>query len=104
MQSKPDLIEARQFRSRSRLGALTLILALALSLAGCISTLSKHSTALSAATTPVVDQAAAAYRAAMTLHEEQLKYDAFAHFDDKETVYNPRKIQPCYPKRTCKSA
>lgn len=56
--------------------------------------LAKHSVALVAATAPVVDQAAAAYRAAEKLHDLRVDYDAVSEFDDTQTVYNPRKIQP----------
>jgi mannitol-1-phosphate/altronate dehydrogenase len=56
--------------------------------------MSKHSAALSEATAPVVDQAAAAYAAAQAIHDERENYDAVAKFDDQTNVYNPRKVAP----------
>lgn len=64
-----------------------------LALTGCLSSLQKHSAALAAATTPVVDQAAAAYRSANALYNLRVDYDAVLLFD-RPTVYNPRDTQP----------
>jgi hypothetical protein len=75
-------------------GAAVPALLLSLFLTGCLSPLAKHSTALSTATAPVVDQAAAAYRSAEALHDVRVDYDAVAEFDQQEPVYNPRNIQP----------
>lgn len=61
---------------------------------GCLSSLNKHATALAVATAPVVDQAAAAFNSANTIHNMRVNYDAVAQFDASTPVYNPRNIQP----------
>lgn len=94
MQSKLGLDSTRPSGRHSRFGVLALVLSVVLCTPGCISSLAKHSNALSAAVTPVVDQAAAAYRAAVALHDRQSDYEAFAKFDDPQPVYNPRTVQP----------
>jgi hypothetical protein len=94
MQSKLGLDSTRLSGRHSRFGVLALVLWVALCTPGCISSLAMHSDALSAATTPVVDQAAAAYRAAVALHDRQSDYEAFAKFDVTPPVYNPREVQP----------
>lgn len=63
-------------------------------LAGCLSPVQKQAVAVSSATAPVVDQAAIAYTSANSIHNARLDYEAVAHFDDKDPVYNPRTIQP----------
>lgn len=94
MQGKPDHGGTRLSGHPTHLGAMALLLLLSLFSAGCLSSLAKHGSALAAATEPVVDQAAAAYRAAVTLHDRQVDYEAVAKFDDQQPVYNPRNIQP----------
>ncbi|MGB6691862.1 MAG: hypothetical protein WBE76_28810 [Terracidiphilus sp.] len=59
-----------------------------------MSSLQKHTTALSTATAPVVDGAASAYQAANTIHEKRTDYDAIAEFDKTDPVYNPRILHP----------
>lgn len=60
-------------------------------LAGCSSSpLAKHATALSAALAPVVDQSAAAYRDAVTLHDLRADYEAVVAYENKNATYNPR--------------
>jgi hypothetical protein len=54
----------------------------------------KHSAALSVATAPVVDGAAAAYRAANEIHQKRMDFDAVAEFDKSSPVYNPRVVHP----------
>jgi hypothetical protein len=77
-----------------RFGAWMLALSLSLSATGCLSPLNKQSVALSAATTPVVEQAAAAYQGANALHNLRQDYDATQQFDDPNQVYNPKNNQP----------
>jgi hypothetical protein len=94
MQRKQDSRAANlwvRFLSR---GAIALALWLSLSATGCLSPLNQHATALAAATTPVVEQAGAAYRSANSIHNLRVDYDAFAEFDAASPVYNPRNIQP----------
>jgi hypothetical protein len=67
---------------------------LSLSTTGCLSPLARSSRALSNATTPVVEQTAAAYRDAQELHDLRVDFEAVTQFDTKDPVYNPRKIQP----------
>jgi hypothetical protein len=67
---------------------------LSITTTGCLSSLSKHAVAVSVATAPVVDRAAAAYQSAEALHDLREDYDAVAEFDARKPVYNPRKIQP----------
>jgi len=81
-------------RGRLRSIAVTLICTLGITTTGCLSTLSKHAVAVSVATAPVVDQAAAAYQSAEALDDLRENYDAVAEFDAREPVYNPRNIQP----------
>lgn len=59
-----------------------------------MASLQKHTTALSAATAPVVDGAAAAYHSANSIHERRTDYDAIADFDKTDPVYNPRIVHP----------
>lgn len=66
---------------------------------GCLSSLNKHSLALEAATTPVVDQAAAAYRDAEALYDRRIDYEAPARFDDPRVIYDPRVIPPLMSER-----
>jgi hypothetical protein len=61
---------------------------------GCLSSLNKHATALADATAPVVDQAAAAFNNAISIHNIRVDYDAVTQFDASSPVYNPRTIQP----------
>ena len=61
---------------------------------GCLSSLNKHATALAVATAPVVEQAAATFNSANTIHNMRVDYDAVAQFDAATPVYNPRTIQP----------
>lgn len=72
---------------------MALIFPLLLSTTGCLSSLAKHSASLSSATTPVVDQAASAYRSAQALHDLRVEYDAIPEFEATQPVYNPRNIQ-----------
>lgn len=76
-----------------RLRAGTLALLLGALATGCMSPLHKQSAALASATTPVVDEAAAAYRDANTLHNLRVDYDATVSFNAAQPVYNPRNLQ-----------
>jgi hypothetical protein len=79
---------------RSRyLGAMVLLLLSTLFTTGCLSSLAMHSVAVSAATTPVIDEAATAYHSAQVLHDTKVDYEAVAQFDDKTKAYNPRSIE-----------
>jgi hypothetical protein len=73
-----------------RLAALLVLLAAA---GGCLAPLHKGGVALSEATAPVVDQAAAAYRDANAIHDLRVDYDAVARFDEASPVYNPRNTE-----------
>src|ERR1017187_9077946 len=75
-------------------GTIMLAAVLCLLASGCMASLQKHTTALSAATAPVVDGAAVAYHSANTIHERRTDYDAIADFDKTDPVYNPRIIHP----------
>jgi len=61
---------------------------------GCMQSLQKHATALSAATAPVVDLAAQSYKDANEIHDLRVDFDAAVEFDKTDPVYNPRKIKP----------
>ncbi len=78
--------------SRCRRAARALLFAVGA--AGCKGPAATHAVALQAATAPVVDQAEAAYRAAVELHDVRVDFDAAAQFDKAEPVYNPRTIKP----------
>jgi hypothetical protein len=71
-----------------------LALSLPLVSTGCLSPYAKHSAALAAATAPVIDQAAAAYNSANSIHYMRTDYDAITEFDVSAPVYNPRTVPP----------
>src|SRR5438445_12239588 len=72
-----------------RARAVVLCLLVSAALSGCRLHMEDSTLALDAATAPVIDQAAAAYRDANKLHNLRIDYDAVAEFDAPETVYNP---------------
>jgi hypothetical protein len=86
----------RYLRPAATFGELFIIMAVG---SGCLSPLHERGVALSEATAPVVDQAAAAYRDANTLHDLRVDYDAVARFDAKDTVYNPRSTEVLLPEK-----
>lgn len=90
MKGKPDHNRAILSRRIARLGALALMLSLAIAATGCFSSLAKHSTVLSAAIAPVVDQSAAAYRGAVALDNQRYDYEAVVAYEKKDATYNPR--------------
>ena len=94
MQGKLDSCALKPSGRPACSGVLALTFSLCLSTTGCLSSLAKHSAALSTATTPVVDQAATAYRTAQALHDLRVDYDAIPEFEATQPVYNPRNIQP----------
>lgn len=70
---------------------------LCLCASGCTKPIAEHATVVAAATAPVVDQAAAAYTAANTIHDQAENYDAVTQFDKVSPpapVYNPRTVEP----------
>jgi hypothetical protein len=73
-------------------GAATLCLLFSAAVCGCGLHLDDSTLALEAATAPVVDHAADAYRDANELHNLRVDYDAVAAFD-AESVYNPRNLE-----------
>jgi len=94
MQSKLDPRPARLPVPLLYRSAMALTLSLSLCATGCLSPLHQHATALAAATAPVVDQAAAAYSSANSIHFMRTDYDAIAQFDAGTPVYNPRTVPP----------
>jgi len=94
MQSKFHQSAARLSAKRLRLVSMTLMVSLSFFTTGCLSSLAKHSNALSAAMAPAVDEAAAAYRDAEALYDLRVDYDAVSQFDVNQPVYNPRNFQP----------
>jgi hypothetical protein len=86
------------FRTTLALRPLAL-LALAVLATGCLSPLKKQSADLATATTPVVEQASAAYRAANALYDTTVDYQAVRAFDRKQPVYNPREIGVLLPEK-----
>jgi hypothetical protein len=56
--------------------------------------LTAHSTALAAATAPVVEQAAAAYRAANIIHEKRMDFDAIPVFEKNHSIEDLRVVHP----------
>jgi hypothetical protein len=77
--------------------ALAAAFSLTLFTTGCLSPLAKHSAALAAATAPVVDQAAATYQSANSIHFMRTDLEAIKEFDATAPVYNPRIIKPLMP-------
>lgn len=76
--------------ARVRHFGATLLLPVLLATNGCYSSISKHSNALSQAIAPVVDQASAAYRDAVTLNDARNDYEAVVAYQNKDSSYNPR--------------
>jgi hypothetical protein len=77
-----------------RRGATAVLLCSLVLTTGCLSSLNKGAIAVGVATAPVVDQAAAAFNTANTIHNMRVDYDAVSQFDAATPVYNPRNIQP----------
>ncbi len=69
---------------------LGVLLCASLWVSGCVSPLAKHSTAISTAIAPVVDQSAAAYRDAVALNNLRSDYEAVIAYKNKDASYNPR--------------
>jgi hypothetical protein len=65
---------------------IALVVALCVFTSGCMKSLKEHSTALAAATAPVIDQAAAAYQAANVIHEKRADYDAIPFFEKDHSI------------------
>jgi outer membrane murein-binding lipoprotein Lpp len=62
-------------------------------LAGCsTSQLNKHAVAVSTSLAPVVDQASAAYRDAVALHNQRAGYEAVIAYQNKDATYDPRNV------------
>lgn len=81
----------KRFRAASFSAMCPLLLCVLIS--GCATTrLAKQTTALSTATAPVVDQAAAAYREAQAIHTQRVDYDAAKDFE-KTGVFVPSSVQ-----------
>ena len=80
-------------RPHSPARSAVLCLLVSAAVCGCRLGVENSTLALEAATAPVVDQAAAAYRDANALHNLRVDYDAVAEFDAPETVYNPRNTE-----------
>lgn len=76
----------------ARAGVASVCLLLSMAVCGCRLHIEDSTLALDAATAPVVDKAADAYRAANALHNLRTEYDALAEFDAPDQVYNPRDI------------
>ena len=93
------LFAAAYTRLSSRFSVLTLLLLLSSSILGCRSPLNDSALALDAATAPVVDRAAATYRAANALHNLRVDYDAVTQFDAVDPVYDPRKLEVLLPEK-----
>jgi hypothetical protein len=53
---------------------------------GCMKSLKEHTTALAAASAPVIDQAEAAYHAANAVHERRAEYDAIPVFEQDHSI------------------
>ena len=75
-------------------GAMLLAASLCLLTAGCMKPVKEHTTALAAATAPVIDQAAAAYQAANAIHEKRADYDAIATFEKDHSTDKLRILHP----------
>jgi hypothetical protein len=99
MHSTPDDYTTKRQQRIWDFATVALTVALSLSATGCLSSIHQPSVALSAATAPVVDQAADAYRSVQSLHDLRIDYDAVTEFDNTSPVYNPRKIQPLMSER-----
>jgi len=73
---------------------MLLAASLCLLTAGCMKPVKEHTTALAAATAPVIDQAAAAYQAANAIHEKRADYDAIATFEKDHSTDKLRILHP----------
>jgi hypothetical protein len=65
---------------------IVLAVALFLFTSGCMKSLREHSTALAAATAPVIDQARAAYQATNAIHEKRADYDEIPVFEQDHSI------------------
>src|SRR5579875_2190241 len=94
MTPEPDLLFAKDVGLRKTYLPAALVMTASMMLTGCLQPLHKQAVALQGAATPVVDEAAAAYRNANKLHNERVDYDAPVQFDQPvdsaHPVYNPR--------------
>ncbi len=86
MPKEPNCSTARISGCLVRSATTTLTIVICLAATGCLSSLQKHSAALSAATNPVLDQANTVYHAAQAIHNERLDYEAVDQFDASQTV------------------
>lgn len=75
------------------------MLVAAVSVAGCIlfagcstTQINKHAVAVSTSLAPVVDQASAAYRDAVALHNQRAGYEAVVAYQNKDATYDPRNV------------
>jgi hypothetical protein len=93
MQSMLECGSVKIYGRPRNVSAMALLVLSTLLTTGCLSSLARHSGALSAATVPVIDEAASAYRNAQALHDTKVEYEAVAQFDDKTTEYNPRNVE-----------
>ncbi|WP_263350747.1 hypothetical protein [Acidicapsa acidisoli] len=75
-------------------GAVVLAASLCLLTAGCLKPVKEHTTALAAATAPVIDQAAAAYQAANAIHEKRADYDEVTGFEKDHSTDKLRVLHP----------
>jgi hypothetical protein len=87
-------VSYRAWELQRSVPAAVLAAALCLVASGCMGSLRNHAGAVSAATAPVVDQAAAAYREANEIHERRMDYDAVAEFEKDHSVAKLRVIHP----------
>ncbi len=76
-----------------RAAFFALCIAMGASVCACRMHLEDSTLALDAASAPILDKAADAYRDANALHNLRQDYDAVAEFDAQDKVYNPRDIQ-----------
>ena len=75
-------------------------LALCVSLAGCpTAQLNRHANALSVSLAPVVDQSAAAYEDAVTVHHLREGYEAAFAYENRDATYNPRNLPVFLPEK-----
>jgi hypothetical protein len=70
---------------------LFMLATLATPLTGCLSPLHRQASTVASATTPVIEQATAAYHDANNLYNLSVDYQAVAAFAKVDPVYNPRK-------------
>jgi len=86
MRNKVNSSRGRLVNQLGNRNLIAMVAVLCVFTSGCMKSPKEHSTALAAATAPVIDQAAAAYQAANAIHEKRADYDAIPVFEQDHSI------------------